>query len=348
MATPDRPCPRTAAPIPVTVLTGYLGSGKTTLLNRILSEMHGARLAVIVNVFGELGIDGDLVLGPREEVITLANGCLCCSVRQDLLQTLKMLLSRDEPLDGILIETTGLADPAPIIQSFFMDAQVNAGTRLDAIVAVVDAKHVAARMADSLEVAAQLSLADLILLNKIDLVSGAEAERLESEIGAINPFATVRRTIHSAIPISVVLNRGGFDLSRVAGRVENFTVTGARHGGLVESCSLETDRPLAMDRFLRWVDALLAIEGEDLFRIKGILQFEGQNRRFVFQAIHRVMDGDFIDKDASDDRSKLVIIGRRLNHDRLRRNFEGCQIAQRAFTGTGISTHSALITLETA
>ncbi len=314
-------------PIPVTVLTGYLGAGKTTLLNRILSEQHGRRFAVVVNEFGELGIDGDLVLSSDEEVVTLSNGCLCCDVRGDLLRTIKALLSRAADLDGIIVETSGLADPAPIVQTFFMDAEVNAGTRLDAVVAVVDTKHVHARLTDAPEIGAQIVAADLVILNKTDLASAAEVEDAEAAIRAFNPFADVRRTTRSALPVADVLDRRAFDLSRVVELVPAYAERPARHAASVEAVSFRTDRPIEMDRFLRWIDSVLALQGGDVLRVKAILDVQGRDERFAFQAVHRVMDGDFLDEWPATDRySKLVVIGRKLDRARLRRNFEGCQV----------------------
>lgn len=223
-----------------------------------------------------------------------------------------------------------------VAQTFFMDAQVNVRTRLDAIVTVADAKHLAARLADSTEAEAQLASADLVLLNKTDLVSADEADRTEMQIRAINPFATIRRTIRAALPIAEVLDRQAFDLRRVLERVPDFMEAAHHphddghhhHTPGVQSVSFEVWRPLVMERFLRWIDSLLALRGEDLLRTKGILAFEGETRRFAFQAVHRVADGDFLDAWPGGERrsSKLVFIGRNLDRERLRRSFEGCQV----------------------
>src|SRR5688572_14650938 len=185
---------QTPVQIPVTVLTGYLGSGKTTLLNRILSENHGKRYAVIVNEFGEIGIDNDLIVESDEEIYEMNNGCVCCTVRGDLIRVVEGLMKRPGKFDAILVETTGLADPVPVAQTFFMDDDVRAKTKLDAVVTVADAKHLAARLADSKEAAEQIAFADVILLNKTDLVAAAELKEIERRIRALNPYAVVHRT----------------------------------------------------------------------------------------------------------------------------------------------------------
>ena len=314
--------------IPVTVLTGYLGAGKTTLLNRILTERHGRRFAVIVNEFGALGIDGDLVVDVGEDVITMNNGCVCCTVRGDLIRIIGEVLDRGGDFDGIIIETTGLAHPAPVAQTFFMDASTNTHTRLDSIVTVVDALNMIQQIAQSPEAEAQIGSADLVLMNKCDLVSEVEANAVEARIRAINPFAEIRRTIRSSLAAADRLDRHAFDLGRVVERVPCFAREGHHvHAPGVQTLSLEARRPLVMDRFLRWMDSLLAASGEDLLRVKGILAFEGHDRRFVFQAVHRISDGDFMESWPDLQRpSKLVFIGRNLDQDRLNRNFEGCQV----------------------
>ncbi|HZH46741.1 MAG TPA: GTP-binding protein, partial [Roseococcus sp.] len=187
-------------PIPVTVLTGYLGAGKTTLLNRILSENHGKKFAVVINEFGELGVDNDLVVDADEEVFEMNNGCICCTVRGDLIRIIGGLMKRKGDLDGIIIETTGLADPAPVAQTFFVDEDVKARTRLDAIVTVVDAKNLPARLADSKEAEEQIAFADIVLLNKMDLVTPEEAAEVERRIRAINPQVEIRRSTKSEVP----------------------------------------------------------------------------------------------------------------------------------------------------
>src|ERR1700684_667035 len=201
--------------IPVTVLTGYLGAGKTTLLNRILSEPHGKKYAVIVNEFGEIGIDNDLVVGADEEVFEMNNGCICCTVRGDLVRILDGLMRRKGKFDAVIVETTGLADPAPVAQTFFVDENIGRKTRLDAVVTVADAKWLSERLKDAPEAKNQIAFADVILLNKTDLVSADELSEVEGRIRAINPYAKLHRTTRAQIPIAEVLDRKAFDLDRI-------------------------------------------------------------------------------------------------------------------------------------
>ena len=201
--------------IPVTVLTGYLGAGKTTLLNRILTEKHGKKYAVIVNEFGEIGIDNDLVVGADEEVFEMNNGCICCTVRGDLIRILEGLMKRRGKFDAIIVETTGLADPAPVAQTFFVDQEVQDTARLDAVVTVADAKWLSERLKDAPEAKNQIAFADVIVLNKIDTVEPAKLREVEARIRAINPYAKLHRTERCAVPLDAVLGRNAFDLDRI-------------------------------------------------------------------------------------------------------------------------------------
>ncbi len=335
--------------IPVTVLTGYLGAGKTTLLNRILSEPHGKKYAVIVNEFGEIGIDNELVVNADEEVFEMNNGCICCTVRGDLVRIIDGLMRRKGKFDAIIVETTGLADPAPVAQTFFMDEQVGAKTKLDAVVTVADAKWLTDRLKDAPEAKNQIAFADVILLNKTDLVTPEELRELEARIRALNPYARLHRTERAKIDLKEVLGRNAFDLDRILDIEPKFLEEdshdhdhshgdhGAPHqhhgNGLkhyhdedMRSVSLRSDKPLNPDKFFPWVQDLVATEGKDILRCKGILSFKDDPERFVFQGVHMILDGDHQRPWRADEirDSRIVFIGRNLPEDKIRQGFESC------------------------
>ncbi len=340
---------QTPAKIPVTVLTGYLGAGKTTLLNRILSEPHGKKYAVIVNEFGEIGIDNELVVNADEEVFEMNNGCICCTVRGDLVRIIDGLMRRKGKFDAIIVETTGLADPAPVAQTFFMDEQVGAKTKLDAVVTVADAKWLKERLKDAPEAKNQIAFADVILLNKTDLVEPAELAEIEARIRGINPYARLHRTERAKVDIAEVLGRNAFDLDRILDIEPAFLAADEHdhnhhhghdhghdhhhHGGLkhyhdedMQSVALKTDKPLNPDKFFPWIQDLVAKDGPNILRCKGILSFKDDPERFVFQGVHMILDGDHQRtwKEGEPRESRAVFIGRNLQEEKIRKGFESC------------------------
>jgi G3E family GTPase len=315
--------------IPVTVLTGYLGAGKTTLLNRILSENHGRKYAVIVNEFGEIGIDNDLIVDADEEVFEMNNGCICCTVRGDLIRIIEGLMKRKGAFDAIVIETTGLADPAPVAQTFFVDDDVRARASLDAIVTVVDARHILQRLDDSHEAEEQVAFADVILLNKTDLVDAQELEQVRQRIRAINAQAKLHETQNCVVPLEEVLERGAFDLDRILEIEPNFlSEDDHEHDDAITSVSLRSEAPIRPELFMPWLRQLTAQQGQDILRLKGVLAFPGEDQRYVVQGVHMLLDGDH-QRDWKGDEartSRMVFIGRNLDPAALQQGFDACAV----------------------
>ncbi|HEY8565979.1 MAG TPA: GTP-binding protein [Beijerinckiaceae bacterium] len=314
--------------IPVTVLTGYLGAGKTTLLNRILTEEHGKRYAVIVNEFGEIGIDNDLVVNADEEVFEMNNGCICCTVRGDLIRILDGLMKRRGKFDAIIVETTGLADPAPVAQTFFVDQDVSDAARLDAVVTVADAKWLSDRLKDAPEAKNQIAFADVIILNKIDLVSEEDLKAVEGRIRAINPYAKLHRAKNAQVPIAEVLDRKAFDLDRIIQLEPDFLEEGHHHhhDEDMQSVSFRHRGPVDPEKFMPWISDLTQREGPNILRCKGIVAFPNEDKRFVFQGVHMILDGDLQREWRADEprESRVVFIGRDLDEDAIREGFLSC------------------------
>ena len=368
--------------IPVTVITGYLGAGKTTLLNRILTEQHGRRYAVIVNEFGEIGIDNDLVVGADEEIFEMNNGCICCTVRGDLIRIIEGLMRRRGRFDAIIVETTGLADPAPVAQTFFVDADVKDAAKLDAVVTLADAKWLLDRLKDAPEAKNQIAFADVIVLNKTDLVSSAELAEVEARIRGINPYARLHRAIKAEVPLTAVLEQNAFDLERILEIEPNFlhaeehdhahddhdhhhthhdhhhghehnqgvnhapghhapghghdhhehhdhhgheehAPLKAYHDEDMQSVAIRHEGEVDPARFVPWLNELTQRDGPDILRCKGIIAFKDEPRRFVFQGVHMILDGD-LQRDWREDEqrsSRLVFIGRKLKEAEIREGF---------------------------
>jgi G3E family GTPase len=314
--------------VPVTLLTGYLGADKTTLLNRILTHEHGKKVAVIVNEFGDVGIDHQIIVNADEEIFEMNNGCICCTVRGDLIRIIGNLMKRRDKFDHLVIETTGLADPAPVIQTFFMDEDVQAQTNLDSVVTVVDAKHIWQHW-EAEEAQEQIAFADVVLLNKTDLVTPEELDELERRIRSMNAIAKIYRTRNAELEMDALLGIGAFDLNRALEIDPEFlNETAHEHDETVGSVAIVEAGQLDGDKLNEWLGKLLQTQGPDIFRMKGILTIAGEDQRFVFQGVHMLFDGraDRPWKSDEERKNELVFIGRNLNEAQLREDFRGCLV----------------------
>ncbi|AOM05115.1 CobW family GTP-binding protein [Bacillus cereus group sp. MYBK59-1] len=313
--------------IPVTILTGFLGSGKTTLLNRILSENHGKKLAVIVNEIGQIGIDNQLIMNVEEEIMEMTNGCLCCTVREDLLVALKQLLDVKAEgkmdFDGLVIETTGLANPGPIIQTFFLDPVIQSAYQINGVVTVVDSYHIHKHFEKGLEAKEQIAFADVVLVNKLDLIEENEKENLLHEIQGINPTAKLIEATNCEVDIPSLLQIQTFktkDTLQIYPHKEHNHLEG------VKSFVLREERPLDLQKLNEWMSAVVQELGEYLYRYKGILSIDRVDKRIVFQGVHTLFAASY-DREWQEGEervSEVVFIGRDINKEWFQEHFEEC------------------------
>jgi G3E family GTPase len=310
--------------IPVTILTGFLGAGKTTLLNYILKQQHGYKFAVIVNEIGEIGIDGQLVENAKEEIVTMNNGCVCCSVRKDLVKSVQALIKRGG-FDYILIETTGIADPGPVAQTFLNIPQLQQYVQLDSIITVVDAEQIEKQMADVETAREQIAMADFVLLNKTDLVDEAKLKCVEAKIGELNPHAQTFRTNQSEVNLKEVLDMAAFDVDqKLAVDPKFLDELNHRHHHDIQSCSFTFDKPFSLERFEAFVGELS--DKSKIFRSKGFVSLQGNPRRALFHGVNNrfTIFWDRLWEKTETRTSQFVFIGKGLDPEAIRAGLAKC------------------------
>ena len=321
----------TDGPIPVTILTGFLGAGKTTLLNRILRESHGEKIAVIENEFGEEGVDNEILADTKEQIVEMNNGCICCTVRGDLIRILNSLYKRrakgEFNFSRVIIETTGMADPAPVAQTFFADEKVNERYLLDAVVTVVDAKHGLTQLKDFSEAQQQVAFADRLLVSKTDVTAEEETQKLMERLRKLNVRAPIKKVNFGETPIQDLLDIRGFNLNAILEIQPDFlTSDDHEHHDEVHSFVIKSDKPLDVRKVDRYIGSLINLYGEQMLRYKGILYIKGEPRRVVFQGVHMMAGFDFASEwpDDAKKESTVVFIGRKLPEALFRELFEDC------------------------
>ncbi|MDQ0273579.1 CobW family GTP-binding protein [Cytobacillus purgationiresistens] len=313
--------------IPVTILTGFLGAGKTTVLNNLLRDMSNEKVAVIINEFGDTSIDGQLVIPTREEIIEINSGCICCNVRGDLIYLLDNLMKQGEEIDRVVIETTGMANPAPVIQTFLMDEKTADFFEIDSVITLVDAKHIRQHLEEE-EPKQQIAFADVLLINKMDLITKDEKINLEKQLIRMNPQAQRYFTSFGDVETKDLIGKGSFLLDNVL-KIDPSLLTESHHhhhNDEVTSFVLQENRSLDMDKVNKWFAYLVRIKGESLYRYKGVLYIKHMNRKVVFQGVHMLFAGTKGDvwKKREPRKSEVVFIGKNLDHQELEEGFKNC------------------------